>query len=117
MRYRKLDSNKDYSFGNNSFNFYVDAPEAVAQAVKTRLLLIEGEWFLDTTIGTPYQTQILGMGTVKKYDIAVQEVILNTEGVKSMLSYTSFLDTVTRALSIDVKLDTIYGAASLVTTL
>ncbi|WP_083331557.1 hypothetical protein [Brucella inopinata] len=39
MRYRKLDENDDYVFGGNLASFFIDQPEAPAQAVKTRLML------------------------------------------------------------------------------
>lgn len=116
MKYRKLDKNGDFSFGHNSSDFLVNTPEAVAQAVKTRLLLIEGEWFLDITEGTPYYTDILGMNTIKKYDLAIQDVILETQGVISLLKYDSFLNSMTRALTIDAIINTVYGSTTLVTT-
>lgn len=68
-----------------SGNFYANQPEAVAQAVQTRLALAQGEWFLDTTAGTPYNTQILGAGTIAYYDAAIQQVILDTPDRKSVV--------------------------------
>src|SRR5260363_151880 len=53
MRYRRLDAAGDYAFGRGLSDFEQDTPEAVAQAVKTRLALRFGEWFLDTSDGRP----------------------------------------------------------------
>lgn len=117
MIYRKLDSNGDYTFGQQATNFYVDVPEAVAQAVKTRLGLIQGEWFLDTTIGTPYNSQILGAGMVSKYDAAIQDVILNTIGVNRIVSYASQVDPSSRAATVTCTIDTIYGQTTVQQTL
>ena len=113
LSYRKLDINGDYVFGKGTANFYVDSPEAVAQAVKTRLALREGDWFLDINYGTPYDSQILGAGKVATYDLAIQEVILNTQGVKSIVSYSSGVDPNTRAAFVSCTIETIYGQASI----
>lgn len=112
MRYRKLDANGDYTIGQGDGNFHTDTPEAVAQACKTRLQLRAGEWFLDTRIGTPYDSQILGAGTISKYNFAIQDVITNTIGVKSILAYNSRVDPKTREASVACTIDTIYGTAS-----
>ena len=48
MRYRKLDANGDYSFGQAAPNFWHDVPDAVAQLVVTRFAMWQGEWWLDT---------------------------------------------------------------------
>lgn len=117
MIYRKLDADGDYTFGQGSGNFYEDQPEAVAQAVKTRLGLIQGEWFLDITNGTPYNSQILGAGNVSKYDHAIQEVILNTQGVVRIVAYSSHVNPNTRAASINCTIDTAYGQTSIQQTL
>lgn len=113
MRYRKLDSTGDYTFGQNNGNFYQNIPEAVGQAVKTRLGLIQGEWFLDITEGTPYSSRILGAGMVATYDAAIQEVILGTQGVISILDYASNVDPNTRAATVSCKIDTIYGQTTI----
>lgn len=109
MRYRKLDANGDTTFGRGPSNFWINAPAAVAQAVVTRLKLLQGEWFLDVTEGTPWSTQILGKNTSATYDPAIQERILDTLGVTKLLDYASTLDPDTRELTVTAKLDTIYG--------
>ncbi len=117
MIYRKLSGSGDYVFGLGPGNFYKDSPEAVAQAVLTRLKLFQGEWFLDLTRGTPYESQILGTGKATLYDSAIQAVILETPGVTGLASYSSGVDQVTRALYINCTIDTLYGTTPLVTTL
>ena len=110
MKYRVLDLNGDYTFGRASGNHIKDTPETVAQAVRTRLGLIQGEWFLNTSLGTPYNSKILGAGMVATYDRAIQEVILKTRGVKSLVAYSSSIDPTTRAASVNCTIDTIYGS-------
>ncbi len=111
MRYRALDADGDMTFGLGPRNFLVNTPEAVAQAVMTRLRLLAGEWFLDSEEGTPYTTQILGRNTEATYDQAIRERILDTQGVTALASYSSSL--VGRRLSVDATIDTIYGQATL----
>jgi hypothetical protein len=92
MRYRALSPTGDYVFGRGANQFLVSSPEAVGQAVLTRLRLAVGEWYLDTTEGTQYATKILGERTMPLYDQAVRERILGTPGVKFIEKYASFLD-------------------------
>jgi hypothetical protein len=113
MTYRKLSDGGDYTFGMGASNFYVNTPEAVAQAVQTRLGLIQGEWFLDVTAGTPYLTKILGAGMITTYDQAIQEVILNTPGVQRITSYNSTYNSTARSVQIVVTIDTVFGTVTL----
>lgn len=117
MRYRALDENGDYTFGQGASEFLVDVPAAPAQAVKTRLALAQGEWFLNKEEGTPYFPLILGMGTQNTYDQAIQQRILGTEGVQSLDEYASSLDRDTRALTVVCTITTIYGQVSVITPL
>jgi hypothetical protein len=116
MRYRKLDANGDYTLGTGA-DFHVDTPDAVAQSVLTRLDLYSGEWFLDTTDGTPWRTEVLGKYTKGTYDTVIRQRILSTPGVNSILEYASSFDGATRSLSISATIDTIYGAATVRGTL
>jgi hypothetical protein len=115
MRYRMLSATNDYVFGNGPGEFLVDSPAAVAQAILTRLRLIQGEWFLDSTVGIPYNTQVLGFGTSGLRDAAIQTAIQNTPGVNQIVSYSSQL--VGRAYSVQATVNTIYGQTQVSTSL
>jgi hypothetical protein len=109
MRYRGLTQDRDYRFGEGPSEFLVNSPACVAQAVLTALLLHRGEWFLDTTVGMPWETQVLGYNTQSLYDAAIKSVILGVEGVDSIVTYSSTLNRATRALLVAATLNTIYG--------
>lgn len=113
MRYRKLTEDGDYSFGQGQLNFWRDVPEAVAQAVKTRLLLWTGEWFLDTTDGTPYMLGILGKHSQTTADVTIQDRIENTQGMVNIESYESEINPDTRDMSVITTLNTLYGPTEL----
>lgn len=95
-------------YGASQLEFLVDSPAAFAQAVYTRLRLATGEWFVDTTEGTPWGTQVLGVRTQATRDRALRDRIAGTEGFRSILSYSSSLDSV-RRLHVDAKVDSIFG--------
>lgn len=113
MKYRKLDENDDMVFGRNLRSFHVDVPEAPAQAVKTRLMLNYGEWYQAPTEGTPWSTQVLGRYTGTTRDPVIRGRIAGTEGVNSILQYSSVLDRDTREFAVLAQIDTIYGNTAL----
>lgn len=110
MRYRALSTQGDYQFGRSGL-FLIDSPQAVAQAINTRLLLWAGEWFLDKDEGTPYEQEILGYGTQGTRDLAVKARILSTPGVVQILKYASSISN--RRLAVEATVETEYGAASI----
>jgi hypothetical protein len=118
MRYRKLDANGDYSWGHGQADFWVDQPEAVAQAILTRLKLWTGEWFLDLSEGTAWMPNVPTAGDPgvvgaqsanAQRDIILQNRILGTQGVKSLISYSSRVDPVARRFFVFATVDTIYS--------
>lgn len=111
MRYRALDASGDMTFGGRRADFLVNSPDVVAQALKTRLLLLTGEWFLDVTEGTPYGSEILGNNTRGTYDRAIRERILETPGVLQITDYTSVLQN--RQLKVTATIDTVYGVLAM----
>lgn len=109
MRYRALDADGDYSFGQGLANFLANSPACVGQAVLTRLKLMRGEWFLDQTVGMPYSTEVFVEGGKQTADQAARAVILGTQGVSSIENYSSSF-TANRAWIMSATINTIYGA-------
>lgn len=112
MKYRKLDANGDYIFGGAG-EFFVDSPNAVRQAIQTRLLLLTKEWFLDSQEGTPYDPDIVGYGTQATRDPAVRDRILGTPGVQELLIYSSNVDPGTRKFTVTALVQTQFGPTSI----
>lgn len=114
MRYRKLDQAGDMLFGDEQADFFRDQPEAVAQAVWTRLRLWAGEWFLDTAEGTPYQQAALGTNKQETIEPALRERILETQGVTEIEEFELTIDPDTRVASLSAVINTQYGSTSLI---
>lgn len=111
MKYRRLDINGDMAIGHGDADYLKDSPECVAQAVVTRLRLLRGEWFLDLTEGTPYAPAVLGKHTKATYDFAIRQRVLETEGVTDIEEYESIFDGETRKLTVNIRINTVYGPA------
>jgi hypothetical protein len=114
MRYRKLTATGDYSFGSGQLDFWNNVPEAVGQAVQTRLLLWLGEWFLDINAGTPYMQGILGKYSQETADTVIKDQIIETQGMVDIADYSSTRpqDQNTRGMLVTTSIDTIYGTTS-----
>lgn len=115
MRYRKLDAAGDYTFGTGA-DFHVDSPDAVAQAISTRLKLWRGESFHDQSDGTDYLGEVLDKRT-RSPDVAIKQRILGTPGVSELQTFASSYDGNTRRLTISATVQTIYGAIAINETL
>lgn len=109
MRYRQMTPDGDYVFGYGT-NFLTNTPEAVAQAVLTRLRLYAGEWFLDTREGLDLD-HVLGYGTQTTRDREVQQRILGTAGVTGIAAYSSEVSG--RGFSVSATIDTLYGQTTI----
>ncbi len=105
MLYRKLTSDGDYTFGNNSFDF-IDGDEAIAQAIKTKLLLFYGEWFESVTTGIPMFQGILGQTSNENLKMTITlictERIQEVKGVISVDSIEIEIDNRELKIQIDV---------------
>ena len=120
MRYRRLDENHDMCFGRGLSDYLVDStgdPDAIAQAIKTRLLLFYGEWWEDIYDGLPLWQQILGQRIT---DISIIDRILTdrimglklpdgTDAITGVESVTSEFDGDTREYSFTCVVSTVFG--------
>lgn len=113
MKYRRLDNNNDYSFGNGKYDFLVDI-EAVPQAIKTKLNLFQGEWWEDLSEGLPFYQDIAGQFIKNDEDKDIITRLYcnrmsDVQEVNSFLSVTSEFNNEKRKFSLVADVDTIYG--------
>lgn len=114
MKYRILDVNGDYSFGKGQQNITYGT-FAVAQAIKTRLLLLKGEWWENKEEGLPLFQDILstsgGVNNLAIVDNLIKERIIKTKDVIGIKDFQSNFDN--RIYSFSCKVDTKYGETNL----
>lgn len=118
MKYRKLDERGDYIIGRRDELY--EGTEAVIQAVKTRLLLLYGEWWENPEDGTPLFEKVLGHGLrtgepPDEVDLVFSERINGTQGVSDITSFESKIDAETRTYTADITIKTIYDTEFAVT--
>jgi hypothetical protein len=106
VRVRPLSPTGDYTIG---VPFLVNTPSAVAQCIRTRLQLWLGEWFADTTQGTPYLTGVLAERYGKNPDSVIKQRILGTQGVTSIVAYSSTFDPGSRLFTVNAQVLTQYS--------
>ena len=76
--------------------------QAVAQAVDVTLSWWRGEWFLDTSRGTPYLESILKKGvTASSVRAIISRQILDIDGVARIAKMRVSIDSVTRVGTVD----------------
>lgn len=116
MRYRKMDDNDDYVFGQSGQDFYTGV-DAVAQAIYTRLKLLYGEWWEDTTDGLSLFENILGSSGSPKnkraIDSLITERILGTLNVKGITNFASSFDADIRSYSFQCTVNTTFGQVTI----
>ena len=108
-----LDANNDILIGGTSVTRVSDI-EYLAQKIRSRLQLIQGESQLDTDAGLPYFTDIF----VKPVDLPLvaslfKAEIMSTEGVSELLTFNYDLDSSQRRLTLEFAINTIYGEVNL----
>ena len=108
-----LDNNHDIVFNDQQYVSEVTGAEKLAQTLKISLLLYRGEWFRDINKGVPYFQEILGLSNTKTVaDLRIKQTIQNTNGVTSILEYTSTLNN-SQEFDVTFKAASIYGEVNL----
>lgn len=110
MKYRKLDNTGDYSFGSGLTDFIKDK-EAIAQAIKTKILLFYGEWWEQIDDGIPMFQSILGAYDTNTVKLASNRLVIDriqqVDGVTNVSEAKT--DVIGRKLYLSYRVDTIYG--------
>lgn len=109
MLVRRLDDGHDMTFGQGVANYARD-DEATAQKVKTRLLLLFNEWFLDTQAGVPHLQEIMVKpANFPLAEAIIKRTIIETEGVAELRAFAMTFDSEKRRLTIQATVTNIYG--------
>jgi hypothetical protein len=78
--------------------------QLTGQKIKQALLLFEGEWFLNNSIGMPYFTEILGKdNSLSRIETLYIRAIQSIPEVTEILSFNIDEDKINRTLKIDFK--------------
>jgi len=102
MIYRKLTETGDYMLGRR--DQFHEGTAAIAQAIKTRLGQLQGEWWENTGDGLPLYQEIVNTlhatdHRAEVIDLIFTERILNTPGAESIVSFESVLNAYNRVYS------------------
>lgn len=112
MKYRRLSADGDYCFGSGLSDYVTDA-EAVAQAIKTKLLLLRYEWWEDMTKGLPLFQRILGRRAseenLQAVELIIRERVLEVPNVKAVTGYKASIDRDSRRYSASIEVSTAFG--------
>lgn len=91
MKYRKLTTDGDYSFGTNENDFLTDT-DALIQAIQTRLLLFYQEWWEDPNSGIPMFQNIIGQVNSSNITLALKSLVTKRIKEFRQVSNVNFKD-------------------------
>jgi hypothetical protein len=114
---RALDANGDPLQGNGQLNFISDLA-AITQIIRTRLLLFQGEWFLNLLDGLPLSQSILGAsGSQRSLQIIINIISARITGTPyvTSISYIS-ASYLNRAFTYSAKVETQFGTVYVTNT-
>lgn len=112
-RVRRLDENGDIV---TSGVIFAEKAEAIAQTISTRLKLFTGEYFRDITEGVPWFEKtdgsegILSKGySLSEIESLLRNTIANTDGVLTILTFSTDFDNDKRQFVVQATAATEYG--------
>jgi len=114
MRTRRLDADGDWTFGRGRSS-YASKSECVRQKVKTRLLSLKQDWFLNLDHGLDWSGNMARRGSRVKLESDIRSCILQTDGVKALTAFDTQYMPKTRKLTVAATFTDIYGTESEVT--
>lgn len=111
MIIRNSTSDGDFTFGKGASD-YLKNSNAIQHNIKTRLLSWKGDCFFATAEGVDYNN-LLDIGTKNLLDSDIKRIILQSEGVIKINSYSSMLD-IDRGYSGEATYTDIFGVQKLI---
>jgi hypothetical protein len=109
MKFRGLDANGDWLYGQG-VGSYAQNQNAIALNIATRLRLVKGSCFFATNSGVDYANLMNNPGQLNNLITALQNCILQTEGVVKIINFDYTFNGPARNLSVGpVLVQTVYG--------
>lgn len=108
-----------YAIDNTTHDMFVangmiarrSGSEAIMQTLKTRLLLVRQEWFMDLSAGLPWYTKMTGKNpSLYKIRAYVASEIIQTDGVQELKSLELLYNNAERKMDINFAYVDIYGS-------
>jgi hypothetical protein len=107
---RQRTANGDVAYGNGTQNFLVNGA-AVAQIINTTLLLLQGQWWMNTAIGTPLFQQLTSHPiTPQAVALIYQQIILGVPFVSGIQQLAVNYNPQARTFSFTATVNTLFGA-------
>ena len=106
MIFRNLDENGDWNFGKGLQDF-TDGNKAIALNIQTRIKSWVGDCFFDLPAGIDWWNRLGSKDQRTLLEIDLRRVIMQSEGVTGVLSFTTTLDG--RKFSAQYEIQTIYS--------
>ena len=92
----------------------VSGKAQVIQNLKIRLLLIQGEWFLNSQAGMPYFEKILVKNPdLSAIDLILKATIMETPEITGIVAYQSTINKAARKLTVSFTATSQYGDITL----
>lgn len=107
----KLTSDGDIDFSKGYLQ-WVEGIESVIQHVRSRLNFAKNTFYVFPNEGLPYLQNVLSQKDVKLAVETIKNTILKTPDVNELLSLDYDFNSRTRTLSINYKINTIYGSGN-----
>lgn len=101
MRVRKIDDNNDWCFGYGRASFLGES-KAIAQCVKTKLLSLKNDWFLNLDDGIAWFDYLKKNPNLSQLESDIKVAVFSIEGVTEITEFDVLLDTDTRKFLIQI---------------
>lgn len=108
MIVRELDKNHDWTFGRGKSN-YLSKSDAIAQSVKTKLLSLKNDWFLNLKDGIGWFDYLEKNSNTQALEMECKSRILSVKGVVEITFFDIQLNSETRQLLIQVEYNDKYN--------
>ena len=113
MKIRRLDGEGDWDFGHSQSSYYIDNAQSVGLNIITRLREWYRDCFFNLEAGIDYPTRLGSFNQKENLDNDIQYIILNSQDVVDITSFTSTYSRETRVYTCEANVLHIYSDEAL----